>query len=419
MTHNRKILISESEKTRILSLYENSVELDCVILDWLSPDEKYVIFLDELYDIKSKTKLGNIWENFDNFKFFLKHSFEVSTTVSQQIKEDVLKTLDSFLITESTQDLSPLKPIFKKLLKEDWGLLGDLGNWVKDTTVGAVKGISDFASKSWEGVKKMGLAISQGDWSRVLDLFKKGTLYVARKIREAMYHPIGLILDAILVASQIGKGLAWIPWAIVVALDVYEFISGNYEDPDLHWGWRLLFFAVDMVGLVLAGAAAKGPKTLVLSLINKFGKGFDGLQLAVKNTPALKSFLNTVGKNLSKVEGLMKEAQTYLKTKSPTFYKFFSGIMGGIGKLILKITNLITNLLSGATKIGLKILNAPGKLTTSLGAGTKTAAAANMLVPAAVIGTYQQNKKEKYEEDFYSALKNSEIESDYDINQLK
>ena len=56
---------------------ENLLELrnnDIVISDWLSPDEKYCIFLDELYDVKNKKKLGNIWENFDNFKFFIRYS---------------------------------------------------------------------------------------------------------------------------------------------------------------------------------------------------------------------------------------------------------------------------------------------------------------------------------------------------------
>ena len=77
--YNNKLVISESERRRISNIYENSFSLDYVITDWVSPDEKYIIFLDELFDIENKTKLGNVWENFDNFKFFLRHSFEVST----------------------------------------------------------------------------------------------------------------------------------------------------------------------------------------------------------------------------------------------------------------------------------------------------------------------------------------------------
>ena len=94
-----KLLISESDKTHILNLYGvSSVKDTIVITEWLSPDEKYCVFLDELYDIQNKTKIGNIWENFDNFKFFLTHSFEVATNVPKQIKENVLNSLKSFVI---------------------------------------------------------------------------------------------------------------------------------------------------------------------------------------------------------------------------------------------------------------------------------------------------------------------------------
>jgi hypothetical protein len=79
----KKLLITESEKDNILGLYNitatNNISEEIVITDWLSPDEKYIIFLDELYDIENKTKLGNIWEDFNNLKTFLSHSFAVST----------------------------------------------------------------------------------------------------------------------------------------------------------------------------------------------------------------------------------------------------------------------------------------------------------------------------------------------------
>ena len=54
--YNNKLVISESERRRISNIYENSFSLDYVITDWVSPDEKYVIFLDELFDIENKTK---------------------------------------------------------------------------------------------------------------------------------------------------------------------------------------------------------------------------------------------------------------------------------------------------------------------------------------------------------------------------
>jgi hypothetical protein len=50
----KKIIVTESDKKEILSkhLKEFAVDIDDVVIcDWLSPDEKYVIFLDELLSI--------------------------------------------------------------------------------------------------------------------------------------------------------------------------------------------------------------------------------------------------------------------------------------------------------------------------------------------------------------------------------
>jgi hypothetical protein len=408
-----KLLISESDKTHILNLYGvSSVKDTIVITEWLSPDEKYCIFLDELYDIQNKTKIGNIWENFDNFKFFLTHSFKVATNVPKQIKENVLNSLKSFVITESTQNMSTLKPYIKELLEE--GILKNVADWGKETVSSAVSGVSDFVKTSWDGLKKLGIAISEGDWNRIVDLLKKGALYVARKIRGALYHPIGIVLDAILMASGVGVTLKMLPWAIVVGLDVYEFMTGKYEDTELSTGWRLLFFATDVMGLVFAGASAKVAKNMVTGLITKYGKTSEAVSQAVKNSKKLTTFLETIQSSSSKVVGLMEKALVHLKTKSPMFYKFLSGVMGGLTTVLNKLINLIGSILKGAGKV----LSAPGKLTSKLGGGTKTSAAANTLVPVAGIGVYGKHKEEEYEDALLSSLKNSNIESVYNYDDI-
>ena len=405
-----KLLITESEKNHILNLY--GVNETIVITEWLSPDEKYCIFLDELYDIPNKNKIGNIWENFDNFKFFLTHSFQVATNVPKQIKESVLHSLKSFVITESTQNMSILKPYLKESLQEN--IIKNVVDYGKETVSSAVSGVSDFVKTSWDGLKKLGISISEGDWNRVVDLLKKGALYVARKIRESLYNPIGIVLDAILMASGIGVTLKMLPWAIVVGLDVYEFINNKYEDPELSTVWRLLFFATDVMGLVFAGAAAKTSKTMITGLINKFGKTSEGLSNAIKNSKKLSSFLETIQSSSSKVVGLMEKSLSYLKTKSPMFYKFLSGVMGGLKTVLNKLINLIGLLFKG---IG-KVLSVPGKLTSKLGGGVKTAAAANTLVPVTGVGVYGKHKKENYEDTLLSALKNNDKESEYNYNDL-
>jgi len=417
MLYNKKLLLSESERNRISNIYNgNSAQFDFVISDWLSPDEKYVIFLDELYDIQNKTKLGNIWENFENFKFFLKHSFEVATNVSEEIREDVLSDINKFVITESTQNLSHLKSIFREILNEQT-VAGSLYNFGKNTITGAVKNTADFFKTSYEGAKKTIGALSQGDWNQAINIVKKGALYVARKIRAALYNPIGLILDAILVATNVGKLVAWIPWAIAVGLDIYEFITGNYEDPDLHWGWRLLFTACDIMGLIFAGAVSKPLKTLVNSMIGRFGKTGEGVSKAIQSSPKLQNIFKNLSGYLTKAKEFLTSAQNTFKTKSPMLHKFMSDALGGFNRFATFVGEKTIQLLGGVVKTVGKILSAPGKLASKLGAGQAVQSGANVGGLVTGIGTYTEYKNEKSQmktQELAAALQSSTVEPDYD-----
>jgi len=387
-------LITENEKNRILGLYGRpQLPESVVISDWLSPDEKYCIFFDDLIDIENKTKIGNIWENFEHFKFFLKHSFEVATNVPQEIKESALTLINSFLITESNQNMASLKPYVKELLNEN--VFTDLGNWAVDTTKGTIQGIKNFTTTSIDGLKKLYTNIKDGDWKKALSLIGKGILYVARSIRSALYNPIGLLLDAILVATGIGKGVQWIPWAIVVALDVYEFITGNYEDPNLSMGWRLLFFGVDILGLVTAGIAAKGGRVIINGLIKRFGTTSEAIVKSVQSNKTLTGILENMLKSTSGASSLMQRASTHLQKNAPSIYNFLKGAFSAVGKFITMMVNFIKSILKGT----FNAVSAPGRaVKTALGGGKAGIAAqqvVNVGVPIAAFGTYQQGKERK------------------------
>jgi|LakMenEpi03Aug12_release.lakeMendotaPanAssembly.Ray.scaffolds.fasta_scaffold32938_5 hypothetical protein len=387
-------LITENEKNRILGLYGRpQLPESVVISDWLSPDEKYCIFFDDLIDIENKTKIGNIWENFEHFKFFLKHSFEVATNVPQEIKESALTLINSFLITESNQNMASLKPYVKELLNEN--VFTDLGNWAVDTAKGTVQGIKNFTTTSIDGLKKLYTNIKDGDWKKALSLIGKGILYVARSIRSALYNPFGLLLDAILVATGIGKGVQWIPWAIVVALDVYEFITGNYEDPNLSMGWRLLFFGVDILGLVTAGIAAKGGRVIINGLIKRFGTTSEAIVKSVQSNKTLTGILENMLKSTSGASSLMQRASTHLQKNAPSIYNFLKGAFSAVGKFITMMVNFIKSILKGT----FNAVSAPGRaVKTALGGGKAGIAAqqvVNVGVPIAAFGTYQKWKERK------------------------
>jgi hypothetical protein len=398
---SQKIFITESEKDRIRGLYNVPTlteSNDFVITDWLSPDEKFVIFLDELYDISNKVKIGNIWENFDNFKFFLKHSFEIAKDIPETIKESVLLSINGLILTESNQDIRQLKPIVREMLINEG--IGDYvsaaGDWIKDTARGAVTGTTEFVTKSLSGVQKLVGNISAGQWSEVVKLIGSGALYVARKIRSALYNPIGLILDAILVASGVGKGAQFVIWGIVVALDVYELTTGNYENKEENILMKLLFTGIDIIGLVTTGMAAKESKSFIGPLLQKFGSSTGGLTKASKASPKFKGLLETMMTNATSAKSSMGKVASYLKTKSPMLYKFVSGILGGLGSIVAKLISVIKSVL-GITG---KVLTAPGKaINKVLGGGKLGSGAKAGFETSAIVGGLGTREKVKSVQD--------------------
>lgn len=394
-----KSLITESEKTDILKLYNlsptNNISEEIVITDWLSPDEKYIIFLDELYDITTKTKLGNIWENVDNLKTFLSHSFEVSS-LPKQIKEEARELLRSSLLTEGIKNISHLKSDFKLVLNE--GLWSSFKNWAYETGKSTIDGFKEFVKKTGQGISDVVDKISKGEWKEVFSLLGKGVLWLARKLRSAMYHPVGLILDAILVATGIGKSVQWIPWAIIVALDVYEMISGNYEENLPTWQ-RLLFLGVDILGLVFAGAAAKSGRIAIEGAV-KGVKTAEDLGKAAAKSSTLKNVLTKIQGGLSKVPSLLERAVNWLKGKFPMGSNFIGSILGKIGKFIKGISDFLSRALG----------------TSKLARGTRAAIGTTALVGG--IGTYGKYKQEKGEEELAGALSSSNVQSTYDTNKM-
>jgi hypothetical protein len=369
-----KLLITESEKKNILSLYNNQIiDESIVFTDWLSPDEKYAIFLDELYDIETKTKLGNIWENFDNFKLFLKHSFDVSN-LPKQIKEDFNLSFDKVLITENIQNIIELKNDFKQLMTE--GLWSSFKNWAVETGKSSWEGFKEFGKSVYKGTGDFFDKISKGQWKEAFSIIGKGVLYLARKLRSAMYNPIGMILDAILIASQIGIGVQKVVWGIIVALDVYEIITGNYEEQLPIWQ-RLLFLGVDILGLVFAGAAAKSAKAPLKTALQGL-ETTEQVAVAVTKNSWLKNLLLKIKSGLDSVPGLLKQASEYLSKKFKPAAKFIDGILNGLGNVIKQMTDFLA-----------KVFGSTSKLAKGTRAGVGTAA----LVGG--IGTYDEYNKEK------------------------
>ena len=298
----KKIIITESDKKQIISkhLKECAVDIENVVIkDWLSPDEKYLIFLDELYDLENKTKLGDVWKKPDNLILFLEHSFRVSK-FKKTIKEHAQKTFGSILLTENTQDISEIKPLIKEFLSEGKNAWNYFTDFVSNTAKSTASGVWNFGSDLVKGGYKLGGEILKGNWSEVWNLMKQGVKWLARKIRQAIYSPVGIIIDTILIATGVGKVPQVVIWGIVVLLDIYEFVTGDYEHKDEPMWLRIIFFLIDILGLVMAGVAAKAARTAVKAAVAA-GRGIDGLAEAAIKNPTFKELLITAVKSLKEL----------------------------------------------------------------------------------------------------------------------
>jgi hypothetical protein len=357
MVVTKKQILSESEVNRIRGLYGmEPLRKEFVFEACITADERYFIMNDEVIDVQEKKLIGNLWESLDVFK-----------TIFQNVKivdenyQDLRESIINLPITESTEDLQQIK----KLMLE-YDIMGKLKSWgsnfLDNTWVGnqvkdAGQGISDFVNKSYEGLKKLGVAISQGDWSDIMSLLGKGVLFVLRKLKNAMYSNLGMIVDAVLVATGVGKTVQWIPWALIVALDAYQLLNNDFpsdEKDDPMW-LKFLFFGFDILGLVSAGAIAKAAK-LEAAGLKAMASEPGAVAKYLTKSPKLKGFIESISKGAKKVPEMLNQSVDFMAKKAPKTANFVKGITGGISKILTQLEESLTELLgksgAAATKTG-------------------------------------------------------------------
>jgi len=303
---------------------------------------------------------------------FLEHSFRVSN-LKRDIKEHAAKTFDKLILNENVGDLTDYKLYIKHYLKEgfwdDTWLgkgLGYAGKFIKDTAVDTVSGVYNFGKDLVVGGAKLGGKILTGQWKEVWDLLKQGTKWLARKIRQAAYSPVGIIIDTILVATGIGKIAQAVVWAIIVSLDIYEFVTGDYENKDDPMWMRVVFFLIDIMGLVFAGLAAKGARTAFQTVIRAGGAEIAGLERAVAKSPTLKATIIKMIEGLKSLPSKLASWGTTLSKSS--FGKLFKMALDKVGSFIKWITQTLVS--SWKTPELRSILKTTG-LVVGIGTGTE------------------------------------------------
>lgn len=364
---NRMKLMMNYDSTQTLNENENRLleqinKQDFVFVDLLSPDKKYAVFFDELIDLENKKHLGSLWESVDNFRLFFEQTIYNSKEISKTIKEDFKRQWKEILLTESfdKKDLSILKEGCRILFSEAGNKDRTWGQWLAGSYVGKAAtdlytGTTQFAKDAYSGGKALVGAVMSGDVKKIFTLLGQGVIYFARYLRKFMYNPIGGVIDTVLITLGIGKAVQWIPWAIIVALDIYEVTTGDYEQKGLKWWEYALMIGADVLGLVFAGSAAIAARAALKS----------GAKEALKS-PTIKDMAKKVIENIKRVPEFLNKAIGLLKPRAPKIADWLSGLVSKAGQFIQTIS---TNLGKIFSKEGAKTTAKVGARELSLGYG--------------------------------------------------
>lgn len=378
-------------------------ENDKVLFEaFITVDEKYFVMNDHVIDIQEKKNLGYLWDSLDVFKTIF-GNVEIDNPEYKELQEE----FESLPLLESER--ATLYAV-RDYLIENW--LSNAASWVKDAAVdfydwgkekvtSAAKSVKDFAVASWEKAKKFGLAISQGDWSKVLSMIGKGALWVLRKFKAAAYSTIGIIVDAILVATGVGKVPQMVFWGLVTGLDIYQLASGDWKPSDTPQWAKWLDLLCDIVGLTVAGVAAKGARGVVkgITTISKASR-------ALKQNKAIMGVIKKIRGGVSWLMNKIKSVLGGLKGKWKALDRFIDKILGFANKVF-----------NGLKKFANKLFPAPETVTRTQRLKRGATAGATAVGITYGIDSYAKSKGEKEAEKLDQAIDTLDLstaEFDYD-----
>lgn len=380
-----KIIIKETQLNTLLKKNQR----DYIFELCTTTNGRYLIAKDYVFDLQEHKNIGNIWDSLDIFKTIFKN-----TEVNNPEYKKIQKNIAELPINESNNNLYELRDILLEFnfFQDTW-----LGKELKSSG----KSVKNFFSDSYEGLKKFGVSISKGDWKEILGLLAKGTKYFLRSLKSALYSPIGMILDAMLIATGIGKSVQWIPWALVLSLDIYQIAFNDWSDDEKNkpeWA-KWLDVGFDVLGLAFAGAVAKSAKASIAG-VQKFKNTRDAAKWLAKN-PRAAAIIDKIINAASKVPSYLQKAIAYLQKTFPSGAKFIQGILGNANNAMNSMINSLKGL-----KVGI-----PKALSTA-GKGARSGAVTGGLVYGVHKGSeYLFGNKEGAEID---ALDKNYVKADFD-----
>jgi len=312
--------------------YVSTPKTEGVVFEaFISSDERYFVMNDHVIDLQEKTNLGYIWESIDIFKTIFSNVKD-ETEEFNTLKESILSLP---LLENEKQNLHELRDFF---LEE--GFFDD--TWLGRNLKSAGEGITDFYGAAKEKLAKFGTSLSNSQIMDVVKSIGKGVLWVLRKFKEAAYSTVGIIVDAILVATGIGKIGQAVFWGLVTGLDVYQIASGDWDPSGTEEWVKWLDLLCDLIGLIGAGVAAKGARGLVKGI-----KSATKLPKVIKTNKALMNIINTIKGGVSSIIGTIKKVLTGLKGKWKPLDKFIDKILSMLNRVFTSLKKFVSKVFPG------------------------------------------------------------------------
>ena len=363
MVVQRKMMITESERNRIRSLYEPKKGKDFVFDFVLTENEKYLIIMDQVFVAGGDgNSIGSIWEHTHIFNELVNESISKIETLNEDIKTNISNIVES---------IEWKKELVLEWIKEK-RVISEGETWDKFKA-----GVSSIASKVGNAAVEAAKAI-----------FFKGILPALRWVRRGLYTGVGIVIDV--VVSILAAKTNAIVWFVVVLLDIYEIATGDYDpqDPD-RMQMPFFFLIADLIGCVFTGAAAfafkkaapivasqglkKGAPTMVKMVEGLAQKipSLKGQLKGVADTLAKKigpSSTGIIGKILSFIDNILTKFATFLQrlfSKEGIKATATGGAVLGVGKVVEKGLGKLDK----GNKIGTAIASFDQKLKDKTGLG--------------------------------------------------
>jgi hypothetical protein len=303
-------MITESEKSRIRSLYETKKQKDYVFDFVLTENEKYVIIMDQVFVAGGNgNSIGSIWEHTYIFNDIINESISKIETLNEEVKVNINKMVESIVWT-------------KDLVSE----------WINEKGV-ISEGIWDSITS---GIKDIGTKLGSVAIETAKTVFNKGVLPALRWVRRGLYTGIGIVIDVI-VSILAAKSNA-IVWFVVVLLDIYEIATGDYDPQDPGRMQMPFFFLIaDLIGCVFTGGAALLMKKAAPTVAKQ------GLK---KGAPTMVKMVEGLAQKIPSLQGSLKNvANTLMKKLGPSSKGVMSKILSFIDSVLTKFSVFLNKLL--------------------------------------------------------------------------